>query len=421
MDTRFKHIIPPLSADEYAQLEKNILQDGIREPLVVWGDTLIDGHNRLSIAQKHGLEYKTVSMDFGDDKAAKEWIILNQFGRRNINNYQRSVLALELKPIIAEKAKERQRGGQGGVLLPQISAKATDTRKELAAIAGVSHDTIAKVERIEADATDEVRAQVKSGELSINQAYQSVKRAERAAQKASVLDAIKASAQPDEHFVCGDSVYEMERALDDESIDCVITDPPYGIDYVSNYRVVENRVDRPVCNDTPEAAFSLWERTCDVISRKMKPDSHLYVFTSWKVLPQFIEITSRYFNIKNCLVWVKNNWSMGDLDGNYAEQYEIIIYATKGNKKLNGGRDTNVLNFDRVSNAQLLHSCEKPVKLIEYLLDKSTQYGDIVADPFAGSGTTLVACKNMGRGYWGCEIEQENYDVALGRLSHGHD
>ncbi len=419
MDTRFKHIIPPLSANEYNQLEQNILKDGIREPLVVWGDTLIDGHNRLSIAQKHGLEYKTVSMDFGDDKAAKEWIILNQFGRRNINNYQRCELALMLKPIFAEKAKENQ--GKRQDLTSVRNLTNVDTKKELAAIAGVSHDTIAKVERIEADATDEVRAQVKSGELSINQAYQSVKRDERAAQKASVLDAIKASAQPDEHFVCGDSVYEMERALDDESIDCVITDPPYGIDYVSNYRVVENRVDRPVCNDTPEAAFSLWERTCDVISRKMKPDSHLYVFTSWKVLPRFIEITSRYFNIKNCLVWVKNNWSMGDLDGNYAEQYEIIIYATKGNKKLNGGRDTNVLNFDRVSNAQLLHSCEKPVKLIEYLLDKSTQSGDIVADPFAGSGTTLVACKNMGRGYWGCEIEQENYDVALGRLSHGHD
>jgi site-specific DNA-methyltransferase (adenine-specific) len=419
MDTRFKHIIPPLSADEYAQLEKNILQDGIREPLVVWGDTLIDGHNRLSIAQKHGLEYKTVSMDFGDDKAAKEWIILNQFGRRNINNYQRSVLALELEDVIAEKAKNNQR--QAGGAVPQKSAEAVETRKEVAKIAGVSHDTIDKVKKIKASAPAEIIEQVKSGELSINQAYQSVKRDERAAQKASVLDAIKASAQPDEHFVCGDSVYEMERALDDESIDCVITDPPYGIDYVSNYRVVENRVDRPVCNDTPEAAFSLWERTCDVISRKMKPDSHLYVFTSWKVLPQFIEITSRYFNIKNCLVWVKNNWSMGDLDGNYAEQYEIIIYATKGNKKLNGGRDTNVLNFDRVSNAQLLHSCEKPVKLIEYLLDKSTQSGDIVADPFAGSGTTLVACKNMGRGYWGCEIEQEIYDVALGRLSHGHD
>jgi site-specific DNA-methyltransferase (adenine-specific) len=420
MEIKFKHIIPPLTVDERAQLEQNILRDGIREPLVVWGDILIDGHNRLEIAQKYGLAYQTTNIDFTNESEAKEWIILNQFGRRNISDYTRARLALELKPILADKAKATQ-GARTDLLQISVKSEPANTQKELATIAGVSHDTVYKVEKIETLASDEIKAKAESGELSINQAYQMVKRDERAAQKASVLDAIKASAQPDEHFVCGDSVYEMERALDDESIDCVITDPPYGIDYVSNYRVVENRVDRPVCNDTPEAAFSLWERTCDVISRKMKPDSHLYVFTSWKVLPQFIEITSRYFNIKNCLVWVKNNWSMGDLDGNYAEQYEIIIYATKGNKKLNGGRDTNVLNFDRVSNAQLLHSCEKPVKLIEYLLDKSTQSGDIVADPFAGSGTTLVACKNMGRGYWGCEIEQENYDVALGRLSHGHD
>jgi N6-adenosine-specific RNA methylase IME4/DNA-binding XRE family transcriptional regulator len=177
MDTRFKHIIPALSPDEYKQLELNILKDGIREPLVVWGDTLIDGHNRLSIAQAHGLDYATVNIDFPDDRTATEWIILNQFGRRNISAYDRARLALELKPIIAEKARENQRGGQGGVLLPQISAKATDTRQELANIAGVSHDTISKVEKIET--SPDISAKVKSGELSINQGYQAVKRAEK--------------------------------------------------------------------------------------------------------------------------------------------------------------------------------------------------------------------------------------------------
>lgn len=170
MDTRFKHIIPPLSADEYAQLEKNILQDGIREPLVVWGDTLIDGHNRLSIAQAHGLDYATVNIDFPDDRTATEWIILNQFGRRNISAYDRARLALKLKPIIAEKAKDNQR--QAGGAVPQKSAKAVDTRDELAAIAGVSHDTISKVEKIELSASEDVKAQVRSGEMSINQAYQ---------------------------------------------------------------------------------------------------------------------------------------------------------------------------------------------------------------------------------------------------------
>lgn len=178
MEIRFKNIIPALSLDEYNQLEKNILNDGIREPLVVWDGTLIDGHNRYSIAKKHNLDYSTVNIDFPDDNAAKEWIILNQFGRRNINGFQRSELAIELKPIIAARAKENQRGGQGGVLLSQKSVEAKDTQKELAAIAGVSHDTIAKVEKIKASASPEIVEQVRSGEMSINQGYLFAKRDE---------------------------------------------------------------------------------------------------------------------------------------------------------------------------------------------------------------------------------------------------
>lgn len=77
---------------------------------------------------------------------AKEWIILNQFSRRNLSAYDRSLLALKLKDMFQEKAKENQRGGQGGVLLSQKSVEAKiDTKKELAKVAGVSHDTIHKV------------------------------------------------------------------------------------------------------------------------------------------------------------------------------------------------------------------------------------------------------------------------------------
>ena len=180
MDIRFKNIIPPLSADEYAQLEKNILQDGIRDPLVIWGDTLIDGHNRLSIAQKHGLNYKTINMDFPDDDAAKKWIIINQFGRRNLPLYERARLALELKPIIAEKAKEQQLSTLKQNTVSQNSverAKPIDTQKEVAAIAGVSHDTIARVEKIIEH--PEISDKVKSGELSINQGYQMARRNEK--------------------------------------------------------------------------------------------------------------------------------------------------------------------------------------------------------------------------------------------------
>ena len=173
IDEEFRALIPPLSSEEFEQLEQNCLRDGIRDSLVVWDDNgefvLIDGHNRYEIAMKHNLPYSHRRMEFPNREAATKWIILNQFGRRNLSAYDRSILALKLKPMIAEKAKEKQttHTEQGY----QKSDKAEHTAKELAKIAGVSHDTIHKVETIEKKAPAEIKQKVKAGELSINQGY----------------------------------------------------------------------------------------------------------------------------------------------------------------------------------------------------------------------------------------------------------
>lgn len=176
IDKEFESLIPPLSAEEFKQLEENCVKDGIRDPLILWhlpnGDNiLVDGHNRWKIAAKHGgIQFETKQMTFDDRNEAKAWIIKNQFGRRNLSAYDRSVLALKLKPLIAEKAKKKQ--SEGGGAVRQKSDKAVvDTKKELAKTAGVSHDTIHKVERIEAEATPYVKAAVRRGDMSINKAY----------------------------------------------------------------------------------------------------------------------------------------------------------------------------------------------------------------------------------------------------------
>lgn len=166
----FRDLIPELSDDELSQLEANILQEGIRDPLVLWGDILIDGHHRYEIAQRHGLKFQTVQRQFDNEDAAQQWIILNQFGRRNLSAYDRSILALKLKPVLAAEAKKRQ----GKRNIPQKSA-GSEVRDQLAKAANVSHDTIAKVEKIEAEGTEELKARVKSGKTSINKAYQEIR------------------------------------------------------------------------------------------------------------------------------------------------------------------------------------------------------------------------------------------------------
>lgn len=171
-DREFEILIPPLSPEEFQQLEENCVNEGIRDALITWNGILIDGHNRFRIAAKHGLKWTEKQMEFPDRDAAKQWIILNQFGRRNLSAYDRSILALKLKPIVQAEAKKRQgtRTDKGNI--PQKSA---ESRDELAKVAGVSHDTIHKVETIQNSGDKELIRQVRGGETTINRAYQAVK------------------------------------------------------------------------------------------------------------------------------------------------------------------------------------------------------------------------------------------------------
>lgn len=175
IDEEFRSLIPPLTADEYQQLKENILKDGCRDALVIWNGTIIDGHNRYEICMENGIEFKTVDKQFSDRQEAIEWIILNQFGRRNLQNFVRAELALKLKPIIQKKAKENQI--QSGGAVPQKSAKPIETRNELAKAAGVSHDTIDKVEKILKKGTPEQIQRARQGGKgnSVNAIYQEIK------------------------------------------------------------------------------------------------------------------------------------------------------------------------------------------------------------------------------------------------------
>lgn len=180
IDKEFESLIPPLSDEEFKQLEDNCVKDGIRDPLVLWrvpngDDILIDGHNRWKIAAHHaGIPFETVHMTFDNRDEVKAWIIKNQFGRRNLSAYDRSVLALKLKPLMAEKARKKEVERKTTYQKSEKSSMPTvNTTKELAKVAGVSHDTIHKVEKIEAEAPESTKQAVREGKLSINQAYNS--------------------------------------------------------------------------------------------------------------------------------------------------------------------------------------------------------------------------------------------------------
>ena len=90
IDNEFRNYIRPLSSEEFEKLEASILSEGIRDPLVVWQGILLDGYHRYKIAQEHGLDYKTVEVELPDRDTAKEWILVNQLGRRNLTEQEAS-------------------------------------------------------------------------------------------------------------------------------------------------------------------------------------------------------------------------------------------------------------------------------------------------------------------------------------------
>ena len=107
---------------------------------------------------------------------------------------------------------------------------------------------------------------------------------------------------------------------------------------------------------------------------------------------------------------------MGDLKCAFASRHEGIIYATKGKYVFKRKRPVSVLKYMRVSPAKLNHPNQKPLKLIEYLIETLTDEGDTVLDPFMGSGTTGVACVNLNRKFIGIELDEFYFDDACNRI-----
>lgn len=198
--------------------------------------------------------------------------------------------------------------------------------------------------------------------------------------------------------VCSDWETAVKQ-LPNHCIDLVVTDPPYGMKFQSNRR---QELHKSIQNDDNLDWLVGWVKE---LKRLCKPQAHLYVFCSWHNIDIFKRELGALFNIKNILIWKKNNHGSGDLLGDYAPQYEMCIFCSSGEKKLNGGRDSNILECRKVPTDN--HPTEKPVNLIAYLIEKSSEKGEIVLDTFAGSYSTARAAVETGRNFICFEIDAD--------------
>lgn len=180
VNDELKAYIDPLTSDEHAALERSLLNEGCRDALVLWGELLIDGHNRYGICQQHGIPFNTVQNEsFKSIDDVHLWMIDNHLGRRSVSDFQRGVLALRKKEILSARvalAKEAQTTADGEVSAEGHASAAPSaeesglTRDVIARAARVSSVTLGQIEKIQKTATPELVQAVKTGVVSINAA-----------------------------------------------------------------------------------------------------------------------------------------------------------------------------------------------------------------------------------------------------------
>ena len=211
-------------------------------------------------------------------------------------------------------------------------------------------------------------------------------------------------------LINGDSIIELEK-LDDGIIDLVITDPPYGIEYKSNFSNYKDTITKTGLMNDDKNAIKIFDSVCEILNKKTKEDAHLYFFIDWKNYSEFKNIASKYFTIKTPIVWYKSNAGIGDLEYDWINGTEIILYCIKGQKPVNKRR-VNVIQENRLSSSQMIHPTQKPESLINEILEVSANKHDLFCDPFMGSGSHIRAAKNYGCNYIGIELNSEMFNKA---------
>lgn len=216
----------------------------------------------------------------------------------------------------------------------------------------------------------------------------------------------------DWQIIQGDCL-DVLRSMPDASVDAVVTDPPYGIDYQSARRTDESKRLPRIKNDQTPFVWFLKDA-----ARVLRVGGRLLCFCRWDTAEAFRQaIAWSGLTIRAQIAWDREHHGMGDTRGSPSPRHDIVWYATNGRYEFASGRPSSVVRSQRISGQNLLHPNEKPVSLMASLAEHYSCGGETILDPFAGSGTTGVACVQTGRKFIGIEIDPGYCEIARKRIA----
>ena len=307
--TEFQNLIPPLSLEELNGLEDSIKKEGCRDPLVVWNNTIIDGHHRYAICTKHNIPFNTRDVQGLDtDIDVKLWMINNQFSRRNLPTETRLALAYRFKEFEAEKAKERKLAGVKIDIVEEdtvnLSAPVRTgkektkgrTLEAIARMAGVSARTADQYDKIQTKGTNEQKAEVLNGNSSIKKVYTQIQKAERLATNIST---------------------EWPKG----KYRVIYADPPWSYGDERSGGSYGGAVDH-------YPTMTMQELYDFPLHSIVEEDAVLFIWATSPLLEEALNLVKSWgFKYKTQFVWDKVKHNMGHYN---SVRHELLLIATKG-------------------------------------------------------------------------------------------
>jgi len=428
IDETIRRVLMPLRDDERALLEQSVLAEGIRDPLVVWrrGDELIllDGHHRYELAQKHGLDFSVVEMEFDDESHAVQWVLRNQLARRNLTDEQRTLLMgrlynqVKLEPLqklsdsevkftseSGSNATARYVGSMFGVSEKTVRnaaefAEVVDALAEIepkaaeAVLLGKVPDAKTALPKVEPELLPKVAERIARGDA------QSVKEAVRAVKQEEAMRWVE-NTNPETELPATIQLHtgdfrDVLAALPPESVDAIITDPPYLLEYIP-----------------------LFEPLAEHAARLLKPHGVLVVMVAHLYLYEYMTRLNQHLRYRWICVY-----HMGDMKARVsaakiaASWKPLLVYVRYDAENL---RFVCSDYFSAAHNTadgvqKELHHWQQSLDGFTEIVQRFTEPGETVLDPFMGSGTTGVACLYLNRRFIGCDNDPSAVAVATKRI-----
>ena len=388
-------LLPPLTDTEKAGLEKDILARGVLSALVTWNGILVDGHHRLEICKKHDIPYSIKEISFNNIDEAKYWAWQHQESRRNLTAYQRAEIALKLKPQIAAKAKERQvRKPADSVVatLPQQNST-TKTRDELADIAKLGSRTIDKVEFLDKNADEKTKEKLRSGDTTINAEFKRLKKEKD--QKERELNKRAECLVPldDRVRLVNCSVAEAAEQIEAESIDFIVTDPPY-----------------------PKEFLSVYDELAEFAQASLKPGGSLLCMVGQSYLPEIVQKLSKTLNYHWALAYLTPGGQATQLwERKVNTFWKPVLWFTKG--EYTGDWIGDVTNSKPNDNDKRHHHWGQSESGMFDLMRKFLYPNRTICDPFLGGGTTGLVALALGCRFIGCDIDLNCIEKSQARFT----